>query len=310
MPEKPHVISATDLDAETLGRLFARAQDFENRQDTRWDTLNGRIMANVFYEASTRTFSSFEVAMKRLGGSTIPIHDAANISSAAKGESLSDMLRMFEGYGVDAIVVRHPGDDELANAVKHISIPVINAGSGKKEHPTQAFLDLYTIWSAVESGRFSLRDEGFNFLFFGDNSRSRTVRSLATLLAVHGSRFGIPVNHVSFQGPRGTGAPPTEVTTALAAANIPFDVYEPDEGITADIAYITRSQKERGGGNEVEVFSEIHLAELPDDAIIMHPLPRNEELPASIDQDPRAWYFKQAQNGLFVRMALLETLIA
>lgn len=300
-----HIVSAADLSVEELALLFERARKLERTpRGSYLPTLGGALVALCFYEPSTRTFLSFSSAVKRLGGSTIETADAKAFSSAVKGETLEDSIRVISDYA-DLIVLRHPESGAAARAAGISLVPVVNAGDGGNEHPTQAFLDLYTIWNAVQEGR--LPDNGLRFLFWGDNRHSRTVRSLVKLLASHGEALGIPVREVIFTGPPGFAGMSENIE---GIRSITITDYRPT--LDADVVYITRPQKERhpqGLEPEKWGFTARMVEELPPHAIVMHPLPRNDELPTEVDEDERAWYFKQAHSGLFVRMALLEYLL-
>jgi aspartate carbamoyltransferase catalytic subunit len=267
--------------------------------------LAGRILATLFYEPSTRTRLSFEAAMLRLGGGVISTENAREFSSAAKGENIEDTTRIVEGYA-DIIAVRYHerGGAERAAAVAHV--PVINAGDGPGEHPTQALLDWFTLrqeFGAVDGLRIAL---------VGDLAYGRAARSLAMLLTL-----ATDVSLV-FVAPPVTpmGA---DVKAYLGARGIPWeettDLGEAIRGI--DAVYMTRVQKERFGDDlgayqaaRVYNFTQETLALLPAHARILHPLPRVDEIDPTIDADPRAAYFRQAHNGMFVRMALLEWVLA
>jgi aspartate carbamoyltransferase catalytic subunit len=267
--------------------------------------LAGRILATLFYEPSTRTRLSFEAAMLRLGGGVISTENAREFSSAAKGENIEDTTRIVEGYA-DIIAVRYHerGGAERAAAVAHV--PIINAGDGPGEHPTQALLDWFTLrqeFGAVDGLRIAL---------VGDLAYGRAARSLAMLLAL-----ATDVSLV-FVAPPVTpmGA---DVKAYLDARGIPWeettDLGEAIRGI--DAVYMTRVQKERFGDDlgayqaaRVYNFTPDMLALLPTHARILHPLPRVDEIDPAIDADPRAAYFRQAHNGMFVRMALLEWVLA
>jgi aspartate carbamoyltransferase catalytic subunit len=303
MPRK-HVLAATDLTPAELLQIFKRAESFK-RGEAFVPPLTGRILASIFYEPSTRTRFSFESAMLRLGGQCISTENADMFSSIVKGESLEDAARVMSGYA-DIIVFRHKENGSARKAATAAEVPVINGGDGTNEHPTQAYLDLFTIWEATR-GRFESNE--VRILFFGDNLHSRTVNSLARLLATHAKQVGIKVLQASFTGTSDFGKPQSKTIDDLTRSGIEVDTWEQDAPQDFNVVYVTRSQKERHSENGGEILVFAPGPELRSDAIILHPLPRNEELPVALDADHRAWYFRQANNGLYVRMALLEFLL-
>jgi len=296
-----HVISSEQFDRACLDDLFARADALAGHRDTR---LAGRIMATLFYEPSTRTRLSFESAMLRLGGAVVGTEAAREFSSAIKGETLEDTIRMVSAYA-DVIVLRHDQAGAAARAAAVASVPVVNAGDGPGEHPTQALLDLYTIGS--ERGTA----EGVHIAFCGDLRFGRTVHSLAQLLTLY------PGVRMSFVAPEVVqiGA---DVLARMTAAGIPFRLTDRlDEVIdSVDVVYQTRVQKERFtdladfevARRAIRIDAEVMRA-LPEQAIVMHPLPRVDEIATEVDADPRAAYFRQARNGVVIRMALLDLLL-
>lgn len=297
-----HVVSSEQFDRSRLDGIMSRARELEGVRDGR---LAGRIMATLFYEPSTRTRLSFESAMLRLGGAVIGTESAHHFSSAYKGETLEDTIRMVSGYA-DVIVLRHDQAGAAARAAAVAEVPVINAGDGPGEHPTQALLDLYTI--ANERGRV----EGAHVAFCGDLRFGRTVRSLTRLLLLY------PDVRFSFVAPEVVqiGA---DIREQLDAAAARYSVTEQLEDVISDVdvVYQTRIQKERFA--EPEEFENARSAirvdadlmrRLPRSAIVMHPLPRVDEIDPQVDSDPRAAYFRQARNGVAVRMALLDEVLA
>ncbi|MFH0970649.1 MAG: aspartate carbamoyltransferase [Candidatus Diapherotrites archaeon] len=301
-----HVLSTKQFsDPEILSRLFDLAWEMEKnvKNDKLFPSLSTKVLAALFYEPSTRTRFSFESAMHRLGGRVISTEAASIFSSVTKGETLEDTIRIISGYA-DVIVLRHPEMGAAQRASVVSSVPVINAGDGMGEHPTQALLDMYTIW------REKKRLENLNVILMGDLRYGRTIHSLVYLLA---QQKGIKLNFVSPIELR----IPDSYRLFLNEKNIPFQENEKLEekldGI--DVLYMTRVQKERFASMEEYakvkdscIISKDVLSRLPMDAIIMHPLPRINEIAVEVDQDPRAAYFRQATNGLYVRMALLELL--
>jgi aspartate carbamoyltransferase catalytic subunit len=296
-----HVVSAAQFDRPLLDALFARAASLEG---TRGHSLSGRIMATLFYEPSTRTRLSFESAMLRLGGSVLGTEAAHVFSSAMKGETLEDTIRMVCAYA-DVIVLRHDREGAAAQAAAVASVPVINGGDGPGEHPTQSLLDLFTI--ERELGRI----EGLHVAICGDLRFGRTARSLAQLLALYdGVRISFVAPDVVQVG--------ADIRALLDAHHVPYQLQERlDEVITtADVVYQTRVQKERFTDSlefeEARRAIRIDAAVmrlLPAGSVVMHPLPRVDEIDPQVDADPRAAYFRQAANGVALRMALLELLL-
>jgi aspartate carbamoyltransferase catalytic subunit len=296
-----HVLSAAQFDRPLLDSLFARAGALEG---TRGHSLSGRIMATLFYEPSTRTRLSFESAMLRLGGSVLGTEAAHVFSSAMKGETLEDTIRMVCAYA-DVIVLRHDREGAAGQAAAVADVPVINAGDGPGEHPTQSLLDLFTI--ERELGRI----EGLHVAICGDLRFGRTARSLARLLALYD---GV---HLSFVAPDVVQVG-VDIRAFLDARRVPYTIHARlDEVITsADVVYQTRVQKERftdpaefeeaRGAIRIDVAT---MKLLPATSVVMHPLPRVDEIDPQVDADPRAAYFRQAANGVALRMALLEALL-
>jgi aspartate carbamoyltransferase catalytic subunit len=262
-------------------------------------------MATLFYEPSTRTRLSFESAMLRLGGAVIGTEAAHAFSSAIKGETLEDTVRMVSTYA-DLIVLRHDQAGAAARAASVASVPVVNAGDGPGEHPTQALLDLYTI--ERELGHV----EGVRVAFCGDLRYGRTARSLALLLALY------PRVRLAFV------APPViqvggDILARLEARGVECRLAEQLTDVLddVDVVYQTRVQKERftdpleyeQARTAIRIDGAI-MRQLPAKAIVMHPLPRVDEIAPEVDADPRAAYFRQAANGVAIRMALLEMLLA
>jgi aspartate carbamoyltransferase catalytic subunit len=293
-----HVIESQQFDRPLLGELFAKADALENTRD---DSLRGLILASLFYEPSTRTRFSFESAMLRLGGSILSTENAREFSSAAKGESLEDSIRITSLYA-DVITLRHYEDDAAQRAAAVSGVPIINAGSGKGQHPTQALLDLYTI--KREHGHV----DGLSIAFVGDLKHGRTVRSLAYLL---GKFDNIRIRFIS---------PPelrvgSDIKEYLERHHVEYS--ESDDLSSAaehiGVLYQTRIQKERFEDPlQYELLKHSYridaalAARMRPGAIVMHPLPRVDEIATEVDRLPQAVYFKQARYGLLVRMALLK----
>jgi aspartate carbamoyltransferase catalytic subunit len=296
-----HVISSEQFDRPLLDALFSRATALERVRDER---LAHRIMATLFYEPSTRTRLSFEAAMLRLGGAVLGTEAAHSFSSAIKGETLEDTIRMVSTYA-DVIVLRHDQAGAAARAAAVSSVPLVNAGDGPGEHPTQALLDLYTI--ERELGRLP----GVRVAFCGDLRFGRTARSLALLLALYPDvRFAFVAPDVVQVGP--------DILARLDARGVPYTLAGRLNDVIGDVdvVYQTRVQKERftepaefeQARSAIRIDAET-MRQLPAHAIVMHPLPRVDEIAAEVDADPRAAYFRQAANGVAIRMALLEMLL-
>jgi aspartate carbamoyltransferase len=266
------------------------------------DLLQGKIMTNLFYEPSTRTSASFMAAMQRLGGQVIPIN-SVQYSSVSKGETLADTVRTLEAYS-DLIVLRHPEVGSVAEAARWAQKPIINAGDGVGEHPTQALLDAYTILR--ELGRL----ENLTVAMLGDLRFGRTVHSLTRLLLNRNITF-------RFVSPRLLRMP-EEIRDEVAEAGDVFTEHEDVHEVigSVDVLYVTRIQKERFTDLEeydkvkgVYIITPDLLQQAPADAIVMHPLPRVGEITYDVDLDPRAAYFRQVQNGMYIRMALLAAVL-
>ncbi|HSR46718.1 MAG TPA: aspartate carbamoyltransferase [Anaerolineales bacterium] len=288
-------------DLETIFEVAAEMRAMVERVGT-FDLLKGKILANLFYEPSTRTSSSFTSAMERLGGSVIPINEV-RYSSVSKGESLPDTVRTLECYA-DVIVLRHPEVGASAQAAQYARKPVINAGDGIGEHPTQALLDLFTILE--ELGRI----DGLTVTMLGDLKYGRTVHSLARLLSL----FQVRLAYVSPEILR----MPADLVAEIGEQGIPQSEHtDLDDSLTeTDVLYVTRVQKERF--DDLEVYEKVKsayvitpetLRRAKDTMIVMHPLPRVGEISMDVDEDPRAAYFRQMEYGLYVRMALLAMVL-
>lgn len=296
------IISSTQfLNHDVLLPLLAAAAQLE-KADVAGDVphyLDGKIVATLFYEPSTRTRLSFETAALKLGAQVISCESAGQFSSAAKGETLADTARMISAYA-DVFVIRHPEKGSAKECADYATIPVINAGDGAGEHPTQALLDVYTIQK--ELGRL----DNLTITLVGDLKNGRTVHSLIPLLA---SFPNVQINVVS---PPSLSAP-EEILKGVHSQL--FSTLEDVLPIT-DVFYITRVQKERFA-NEADynavkdafIIDSKMVSKMKKTARIMHPLPRVNEIHPDVDADPRAAYFRQAKNGVYVRMALLKMLL-
>jgi aspartate carbamoyltransferase catalytic subunit len=297
-----HVLSSHQFDRPLLDTVFTTARGLTGLRDSR---LGGRIMATLFYEPSTRTRLSFESAMLRLGGAVIGTEAAREFSSVIKGETLEDTIRMVSAYA-DVIVLRHDEAGAASRAAAVSDVPIVNAGDGPGEHPTQALLDLYTIDN--EMGHV----EGLHVALCGDLRYGRTARSLALLLSLY------PGVRVTFIAPDVVQMRP-DILALMDSRGVPYTVTDSliDSVGDVDVLYQTRVQKERfedaGEFDRARGETRIDTAvmdALPAHAIVMHPLPRVDEIDPAVDADPRAAYFRQARNGVVIRMALLEMLLA
>ena len=290
IPWRRAVVSVDQFSRNDIDEVFALAARLSVGRTM---PLTGKSIVNLFYEPSTRTSSSFYAAMTRLGGSVIPINEV-NYSSVTKGESLEDTIRTLECYA-DALVLRHYEEDATERAVSVASVPIINAGNGAGEHPTQALLDLYTI--SKERGQI----DGLNITLMGDLKHGRTVHSLVKLLRM----YDVQLNFVS---PEELSLP----SSYLMSEDSQYIDLSPIIEKT-DILYVTRVQRERLADTMVIDFSYAVTREDMDRAkenlVLMHPLPRVGEIPAELDSDPRAAYFRQMKYGLYVRMGILVAMI-
>ena len=298
------IISITQFNREDLDYLFDLTHTMRRlvSQTGGVDLLRGYVMAAIFYEPSTRTSSSFLTAMQRLGGGIVPITDV-KVSSVAKGESLGDTIRTLDQYA-DVIVIRHPEPGSAQVAAESAASPVINAGDGAGEHPTQALLDAFTILEVL--GRI----DGLKVALLGDLKYGRTVHSLSKLLALYDVEL-------SFVSPDILRMPP-ELVTGLKDRGVSVrEVEELEEVLPAlDVLYVTRVQKERfddPAQYEAVQGSYVIAPELLKRAkanmALLHPLPRVNEIDPVVDDDPRAAYFRQMRNGMYVRMALLAAVL-
>ncbi len=301
---KNSLVSIRDLSNAGILGLFELAQEYNSQGRKRLDVAHDAIIATLFYEPSTRTRMSFEAAMLRLGGQVISMADPG-ASSAVKGETLADTVRIVESYA-DIIALRHPHEGAARVAAEHAGVPIINAGDGAREHPTQTLVDLYTIYREI--GKL----EGVTVALCGDLKHGRTVHSLAQGLA----RFGA---HMICVAPPGLELPPALVATLTQNYGVNIDSFCTLDAAPlgdCDALYVTRLQKERfADPAELErarhsyVVSLDTLARLRQNAIVLHPLPRVDELEYALDSDPRAAYFRQAAYGVPVRMALISVLL-
>lgn len=277
-----------------------RARMMKTEPQSRW--LTGKVIASCFFEASTRTRLSFETAIQRQGGTIIGFADSTNTSMGKKGETLSDSIRMISSYA-DAIVMRHPQEGSARLASEVATVPVVNGGDGSNQHPSQTLLDLFTIHEC--QGRL----ENLTVTFVGDLKYGRTVHSLAQALSLFECRF-------HFIAPDAL-AMPDYLLRELDSKNIDYSrVSSLEEAIpNSDILYMTRVQKERFDPTEYMhlasqyILSTDLLKNAPEHLRILHPLPRVDEIPFEVDSTPFAYYFQQAENGVYARQALLALIL-
>jgi len=298
------ILTVKQFSRDDLAYIFEVAHEMREmvaRVGT-FDLLKGKILANLFYEPSTRTSSSFTAAMERLGGSVIPINEV-RYSSVQKGESLPDTVRTLECYA-DVIVLRHPDLGASALAAQYARKPVINAGDGVGEHPTQALLDLFTIIEELGDA------DGLTVTMLGDLKYGRTVHSLSRLLSL----YGVKLNYVSPDILK----MPEEIVAEIKEKKIQQNEHSELEAVMeeTDVLYVTRVQKERFENlDEYEQVKSLYvinsetMKKAKTKMIVMHPLPRVGEINEEVDADPRAAYFRQMEYGLYTRMALLAMVL-
>ncbi len=294
------LVSITDYSKEDYADILRRASLFEEKPQQ--DILSGKLVATLFFEPSTRTRLSFETAVQRLGGRVIGFADAS-CSSVTKGESLKDTIRMVDNY-VDLIVMRHPLEGSARYASEVASVPVINAGDGANQHPSQTLLDLYSIKKT--QGRL----EDLNIFMIGDLKYGRTVHSLLMAMSHYNPTF-------YFIAPEALKMP-IEYKLFLQSKGIKYYEYSDFADIIhqADIIYMTRVQKERFSDpieyernkNEYVLNNEMLDSTKPN-VRVLHPLPRINEIALDVDDNPKAYYFTQALNGVFVRQAIITKVL-
>jgi aspartate carbamoyltransferase catalytic subunit len=295
------IISIGDFSREEINYILNRSQSMEPLAIKGSDMLKGKILASLFFEPSTRTRLSFEAAMLKLGGSTIGFADA-EIASVRKGENLADTVRTVENYA-DIIALRHPLEGAAKLAAEFSKAPILNAGSGAEEHPTQALMDLYTIQK--EKGRI----DGLNIALVGDLRYGRTVHSLACALSLYNIKLHL-ISPESLRMRHGVIRSIHNKISISESANLENVIPH------IDVLYVTRIQKERfpdpAEYAKVRGIYKIDLKTLKNakkDMIILHPLPRVDEIAAEVDSTPQARYFQQVWNGIVVRMALLALVL-
>ena len=298
-----HLMSPLDFTTEELDKLFQLANDIENNPKKYAHCCDGKKLATCFYEPSTRTRLSFEAAMINLGGSVIGFSSAAS-SSASKGESVSDTIRMISCYA-DICAMRHPKEGAPMVAAGKSSIPVVNAGDGGHQHPTQTLTDLLTIRSL--KGRLN----NFTIGLCGDLKFGRTVHSLISALIRYENISFVFISPEELRIPE-------YITEQLKELNIPYEEVIRLEDVMPklDLLYMTRVQQERFFNEEdyirlkdFYILDKAKMALAKDDMLVLHPLPRVNEISVEVDEDPRAAYFRQVQYGVYARMALILTLL-
>jgi len=328
---KRDLVSIEDLSTAEILELFHHADEFRANLRAWTDLCRGTIMATLFFEPSTRTRLSFESAMLRLGGGVITAADEKN-TSRSKGESLADTVRVVGGSYADILVVRHPEDGAARVAARYARVPVINGGDGAHEHPTQTLCDLYTLWK--EKGRL----EGLEVVLCGDLRYSRTIHSFCYALARFGANivtmpypgfelpdyvlhrlrrdFGVQTAAASvgdLPGIAGSSNAAAYLTASKPHQLALFTNLTNVEVNRIDAIYMTRAQRERHAGEETTNYPRLSRSTLgaaaAKDARIMHPLPRVDEIDYDIDDDPRSIYFRQAELGVPMRMALMAYLL-
>ncbi|MEK7190411.1 MAG: aspartate carbamoyltransferase [Patescibacteria group bacterium] len=297
-----NIISTKQFKKEEVEKILAQAELMEKslKKGNVKQILKNKIVACIFFEPSTRTRLSFETAALKLGAQVISAENAMENSSAHKGETIEDTTKIICSYA-DLVVIRHPVAHTPEKMAKVATKPIINAGDGANEHPTQGLLDLYTI--KKEHGRLNNLNIGFG----GDLLNSRTLKSLVPLLRFYkGNKFYF-LSPTELELPR-------EFIKELKNNEIAFEELRSLEEKLGelDVLYMTRVQKERFANlkdyekvKDLFIFKKEHLKKIKKNAIIMHPLPKINEIELEVDADPRAAYFRQAQNGLYIRMALL-----
>ena len=294
------VISVKDLTKADIQKILQVAQQLKEKPQP--ELLKNKVMASLFYEPSTRTRLSFETAMERLGGRIIGFAEAG-VSSSAKGETLYDAIKIVGQYA-DVIAMRHPVEGSARRAAESTDKPVLNGGDGANQHPTQTLLDLFTIYEAQK------KLDGLEVAMVGDLKYGRTVHSLASALTHFGARL-------YFVAPEMLQMP-DYILEELKTKKIKYSLHEEisDVADKVDILYMTRIQKERFTDpldyervKDVYILTKDHLAKVKKNMRVMHPLPRVNEIATDVDKTPYAYYFEQAENGLYARQALLSLVL-
>ncbi|MDR2167005.1 MAG: aspartate carbamoyltransferase [Clostridiales bacterium] len=296
-----HVLSCEQFSREEIDGLFNLTDHIRQNEKAYSGAISDKVVATIFYEPSTRTRLSFEAAILRLGGKNISTENANEMSSAIKGESLTDTIRVMDGYA-DAIIMRHPDIDSAVRAAEVSRVPIINAGAGSGEHPTQALLDAYTIYK--NKGKI----DGISVAVMGDLLYGRTIHSLIKLLCLYKNitifglsnpALALSNDYLQYMAEKGVN-----YTIVNNLKDLPSDL---------DIIYQTRTQTERflekGLKAEEIVIDKAAMQHFGEDTLILHPLPRRHEIAPEVDSDPRAKYFEQSTNGMYMRMGLLYEIL-
>jgi carbamoyl-phosphate synthase/aspartate carbamoyltransferase len=317
MSTSKNLLSVLNLTKVKILDYILKAENMKSMCETKSPSLKkkleGKVLVSVFYEPSTRTSCSFQIAMLKLGGNVISITD--KYSSVEKGESLEDTIKTLNSYG-DAIVIRHPLKGSSIQAANASNIPVINAGDGNGEHPTQALLDIFTIKTELYKLNIRLDDdkrEKIHITFAGDLKNSRTIHSLIHVLSL------FPKISFIYVSPYGLEMP-EEIKTRIKAFEIDqIEKKSLQEALQiSDVVYMTRVQKERFSNEEEYknimktnnyIIDENLMKYAKEKMILMHPLPRLNEINVNVDKDPRAVYFEQVKNGVYMRMAILDDIL-
>ncbi|MCH5350977.1 MAG: aspartate carbamoyltransferase [Clostridiales bacterium] len=295
-----HFITAEGITRGELERLYSVADDIKRNKAKYRTALSGYIIATLFYEPSTRTRLSFESSIQRLGANVISTENARENASAKKGESLEDTVRIVQGYS-DMIIIRHFEVDSAERAVKVAKVPIINAGSGGGEHPTQGLLDIYTI------REYRGKVDGTSIAVMGDLKYGRTVHSMLKLISLYDgvTVYGFPVKGLEL---------PEFYKDFLAAKKVKYIECKTFTDIPKDVNFIyqTRVQTERLEDPDIKIeemiLNKANFARFSDNTYLLHPLPRVDEISPDLDDDKRCVYFNQAHNGIPTRMALIYTL--
>lgn len=298
-----HLINPLDFSVEEIDKLLSLANDIEKNPEKYKEACKGKKLATLFYEPSTRTRLSFEAAMLNLGGSVLGFSEATS-SSASKGESVADTIRIISCYA-DIAAMRHPKEGAALVAANNSSIPVINAGDGGHQHPTQTLTDLLTIKSL--KGRL----DNITIGLCGDLKFGRTVHSLINALLIYDNVKFVLISPLELKVPK-------YIIERIEAAGAEYKEVTKLEDVIGelDLLYMTRVQRERFFNEEDYirlkdsfVLDKKKMKMAKEDMLVLHPLPRVNEISVEVDKDPRAVYFKQAQYGVYVRMALILTLL-
>ncbi|MGB5444418.1 MAG: aspartate carbamoyltransferase [Psychromonas sp.] len=295
-----NIISIPDLSRVDLELILQTAQSLKHTPQP--ELLKNKVIASCFFEASTRTRLSFETAVQRLGGTVIGFDSGGNTSLAQKGETLADSVKIIASYA-DAFFMRHPQEGAARLASEFTDIPVINGGDGSNQHPTQTLLDLFTIYETQS------RLDNLNIAFVGDLKYGRTVHSLAQALSLFNCNF-------YFIAPDAL-AMPDYILEELTERGINYSIHNSIEEVigSLDVLYMTRVQKERFDETEYQhiksafLLNADMLENVRENLKVLHPLPRIDEIHPNVDATPYAYYFQQAQNGVYARQALLALLL-